>query len=91
MVMLRVLTIVVLALLTVACDDGGDEINVSPLLEGCDNGAVSVISFMQRSLDDIGSATPQELADYRERFDLGVHACCGRRRCTAPRPGSTRR
>lgn len=53
-----------------ACAD--DEPGVSPLFNGCDAGAESVIAFLQRSLDDIGDAQPGELGGYEERFDYGV-------------------
>lgn len=63
-----------IALVAAACGDGGTEINVSPLFDGCDNGAKSVITFLQRSLDDIGEAGPGDLAAYADRFDFGVNA-----------------
>jgi len=73
---LRRLIVIAAALSLVAAACGGveREINVSPLFEGCDNGAKSVISFLQRSFDDIGDAGPQELAAYTDRFDFGVNA-----------------
>jgi hypothetical protein len=38
----------------------------------CESGAPEVISFLQRTLDDIGDADVAELAAYEDRFNVGV-------------------
>ncbi len=70
------LSLAVLLVVT-ACGDG-EEIGVSPIFNGCEAGAGSVVAFLQRSLDDIGTAQPGELADLEERFDFGVSSLLAR-------------
>lgn len=63
----------VLAVATVACGDDDDTIGVSPIFNGCEAGAGSVITFLQRTLDEIGTAEAGELQEFAERFDRGVN------------------
>lgn len=62
----------VFALTAVACGNDDDTIGVSPIFNGCEAGAGSVIAFLQRTLDEIGVAEPGDLQEYEERFDFGV-------------------
>ncbi len=66
-----------LLLVTTACGSG-DDIGVSPIFNGCEAGAGSVMAFLQRSLDDIGTAQPGELADLEDRFNFGVRSLLAR-------------
>lgn len=42
--------------------------------DGCQAGAGSVVVFLQRTLDHIGGAEPDELTAFVPDFDEGVHA-----------------
>ncbi len=42
--------------------------------DGCAAGADSVMAFLQRTVDDIGAAEPDDLQQFEERFDFGVIA-----------------
>ncbi len=65
---------VVLALTATGCDNDDDSVGGSPIFNGCEAGAGSVIAFLQRTLDEIGAAEPGRLQEYEERFDFGVTA-----------------
>jgi hypothetical protein len=59
-------------LLTVGCGADDPAVGVASDIPSCTSGAASVISFLQRTLDDVGDADTRELAAYRDRFDFGV-------------------
>lgn len=63
----------VLVVTAVACGDDTDTIGVSPIFNGCEAGAGSVIAFLQRTLDEIGTADVGELQSLAEQFDRGVN------------------
>lgn len=67
-----VLAIGFVGLLVVGCGDDDPASNLTSDLPSCESGAVDVIFFLQRTLDDIGDADAAELAAYEDRFDLGV-------------------
>ncbi len=62
-----------LAWLTVGCGQAETPIDAPSEFPSCDSGATSVISFLQRTLDDIGDADAAELSAYEDRFDFGVN------------------
>jgi len=57
---------------TLCCGRDDARVDVSNDVPSCDSGATSVISFLQRTIDDIGDADAAELAAYEKRFDFGV-------------------
>lgn len=63
----------VLVVTAVSCGDDDGTIGVSPIFNGCEAGAGSVIAFLQRTLDEIGTAEAGELQESAERFDRGVN------------------
>jgi len=65
-----------LALLVAACGDTSGSTTLTSFegFDGCQAGADSVMVFLQRTLNDIDSAAPDELAPFEASFDEGVDA-----------------
>lgn len=66
------IAIVFVALVAAGCGDEDPDMTLSQQIPSCESGAVDVIAFLQRTLDDIGEADAAAISAYRERFDLGV-------------------
>lgn len=68
--------VVLVGLLATACGDTSGATAESGFsgFDGCQAGADSVVAFLQRTLDDIGDAAPDEVAAFVPEFDEGVHA-----------------
>lgn len=66
----------VLTVMMVACGDGAATTvaTVFSGFDGCQAGAGSVVTFLQRTLDQIDDAEPDELARFVADFDEGVDA-----------------
>lgn len=66
----------VLTVLMAACGDGAVPAGTAGFsgFDGCQAGAGSVMTFLQRTLDQIDDAEPGELAQFVPAFDEGVDA-----------------
>ncbi|HSF84734.1 MAG TPA: hypothetical protein VLG28_03620 [Acidimicrobiia bacterium] len=72
---LLVVLVLLVAFGPVACGDAPDEATSQfQGFDGCQAGAGSVMAFLQRTLDQIGDAPLDEVAELVPEFDEGVHA-----------------
>lgn len=63
----------IMALVAAGCGSGEDPaFGAASELPSCESGTRSVMTFLQRTLDDVGDGDDAELAAYEARFDYGV-------------------